>query len=141
MSDLERAKAYLAEHAECTVVVVRGEEILTGELKGVRPLLKFLEDGVNFRGGAVADRVVGRGAALLHACLNTEKLYAEVMSKPAEEVLRRYGIEYSCGVLTEYIVNRKNDGPCPMEEATRGIFEKEEGLKAIQNKLKELSLK
>lgn len=139
MSDLERAKAYLTEHVNCSVVFVHGEEILSSELKGVRPLLKFLEDGANFQSGAVADRVVGRGAALLHACLNTETLYAEVMSKSAEEVLRHYGIKFSCGVLTEYIANRKNDGPCPMEEATRGIFDKEEGRKAIQNKLKELS--
>lgn len=139
MSDLERAKAYLIEHPSCTVVFVRGEEILSSELKGVRPLLKFIEDGVSFQGGAVADRVIGRGAALLHACLNTETLYAEVMSKAAEEVLNYHGIKFSCGVLTEYIVNRNNDGPCPMEEATRGIFDKEKGREAILNKLKDLS--
>ena len=139
MSDLERAKAYLTEHPNCTVVFVRGEEIRSSELKGVRPLLKFIEEGANFQGGAVADRVIGRGAALLHACLNTQTLYAEVMSKSAEEVLNYHGIKFSCGVLTEYIANRKGDGPCPMEEATRGIFDKEQGLAAIRNKLKELS--
>ena len=139
MSDLERAKAYLTEHPNATVVFVRGEEVLASELKGVRPLLKFLEDGVSFQGGAVADRIIGRGAALLHACLNAELLYAEVLSKAAEEALNYHGIQFSCGILTEYIANRKNDGPCPMEEATRGIFDKEEGLAAIRNKLRELA--
>ena len=139
MNDLDRAKSYLTAHPNATVVFARGEEILFSELKGVRPLLKFLEDGVSFQGGAVADRVVGRGAALLHACLHTENLYAEVMSRSAEEVLTYHGISFSCGILTEYIVNRTNDGPCPMEEATRGIFDREKGREAILKKLREIS--
>lgn len=137
MSDLERAKELLRENPALTCAFVYGGQVDTSELHGVKPLLERLEGGLN--GWAAADRVVGRGAALLYVLLGVKELYAEVLSRSAEEVLKLHMISYQYDTLTDMIVNRRGDGPCPMEAATKGIVDPQEGLKAIQNKLRELT--
>lgn len=137
MTDLERAKKLLKENPNFTCTFVQGEQILTSEQHGVKPLLERIEDGLN--GWSAADRVVGRGAALLYALLGAKELYAEVLSRSAEEVLKLHNIPFYCETLTDMIVNRRGDGPCPMEAATAGITDPQQGLKAIQEKLRELT--
>lgn len=139
MDDLERAKAYLAAHdGELTLVFSRGEELFTSSERGVKPLLGFLERGISFEGGAAADKVVGRGGALLHVMLKTQRLYAGVISLSAAEVLDYYNVEYSFGEKAERILNRKGDGVCPIEQATEGIFNLNEARAAILKRLNEL---
>lgn len=137
MSDLERAKELLEKNPALTCAFVHGEQVVTSELHGVKPLLEHIEGGLN--GWSAADKVVGRGAALLYVLLGVRELYAQVLSRSAEEVLKLHRIPYQCDILTDMIVNRRGDGPCPMEAATKGIVDPQEGLKAIQNKLRELT--
>lgn len=56
MTDLERAKEALTT-IDCTCALCRDEEIRTTQLRGVAPLLSWLEEGLS--GWSVADRVVG----------------------------------------------------------------------------------
>ena len=69
-----------------------------------------------FRGAAVADKVVGRSAALLFLYGGVSQVYAGVLSVPAEEVLRAHGVPYACGERVPMIRNRTGDGFCPMEQ-------------------------
>lgn len=139
MSDLERARALLQGNLSYTCAFVSGDNEKTSEQRGVRPLLELINAGETLAGWAAADRVVGRAAALLYVCLGVQKLYAEVLSKPAEAVLKVHRIEYGYAILTDGIKNRSGDGPCPMEQATMEIFDPQEGLQAIRAKLKELA--
>ena len=47
--------------------------------------------------------------------------YGEVMSAGAKALLEAHGIAVRYGVLTERIINRNGDGPCPMEQATAAL--------------------
>ncbi len=136
--DLQRAEALLREHPEYTCVFVRGQETVCDVRRGVKPLLALYDSGKTLAGFSAADKVVGRGAALLYALLGLENLYAGVLSESAEEVLRAHDIYYEYGTRVRNVVNRKGDGICPMEKATSGIFDPLEGLKALRAALSAL---
>ena len=125
-SDLARAIAALAADATLGCVACRicgdGTTVtLTGSGRGVRPLLQWLADGVRLDGFAAADRVVGKGAALLYARLGAAAVHACTMSETGRDALVAHGIAASCDVLVPTILNRAGDGMCPIERSVAGI--------------------
>ena len=101
----------------------------------MKPLLNFLDSGINFRGGCAADKVVGRATAFLYCLLGVSEVYAHVMSRPAAQVLAAYGISAEADTLTDGIINRKGTGPCPFEDAVMQITDAQEALTAIRQNL------
>ena len=137
-TDLLRAKEIL-ETENRTCVLCKGERRYDSDQRGVKPLLAWLDAGVDVMGFSAADKVVGRGAAFLYRLLGVRRVHGGVMSVAAVKVLRAGGIETSWDLLTEGIRNRKGDGPCPMEAATAGCTEPEEALAAIRQALRRLN--
>lgn len=137
MSDIERAKELLKSKG-FTCVMCKGETLYTSEKRGVVPVLEKLEQNAELKGFSVADKVIGKAAAMLFHLADISVLYGEIMSVPAKEYLEKTGISFSYGTLTDRIINRSGDGLCPMETAISGINDPDEGLKAIKNKLIEL---
>ncbi len=135
MNDLERAAALLADH---TVAAVRGDEILTHEKRGVAPLVEWVEKGVSLAGFSVADRAVGRAAALLYTALRPERLYAPRISEGALAVLADAGIPVTFGEKVPFILNRTGKDICPMEKATRGDTDAASALVSIRRALEQL---
>ncbi|PWG63998.1 DUF1893 domain-containing protein [Bifidobacterium callitrichidarum] len=97
------------------------DEILTGFGHGVRPLLQWLAAGQSLIGYCAADRVVGKGAALLYARLGVRAVYAETMSEAGLAALRANGIAASYGTLVPVILNRSHTGVCPIEQSVASI--------------------
>ena len=133
-SDLALAKALLVGRNTC--VLVSGDAVRTSVETGVKPLLRWLEEGEPLSGFSAADKVIGRAAAMLFALAGVKAVYGAVMSAPAAEFLRDAGIPYEYGELTEQIINRAGTGMCPMEEAVAGITSPKEAHAAIQAKLR-----
>ncbi len=134
MRDIDRAKESL--HAEgCTLVLVHGEEFLTSRERGVAPLLAILEEKRDVAGWSAADRVVGKAAAFLYLLLGVSEVYADVISQLAMGVLLGHGIHVEAQTVTDRIINRAGDGPCPMESAVEKIDDADEALAAIKAKL------
>ncbi|PJM78905.1 DUF1893 domain-containing protein [Bifidobacterium scaligerum] len=122
MSDIERAKALLKADVALGCVACRsGAETLTGMGRGVRPLLQWLASGQSLDGYSAADRVVGKGAALLYAKLGAEAVYAETMSEAGLAALRQFGMAASYGALVPMILNRAGTGMCPIEQSVAGV--------------------
>ena len=136
--DLARAKALL-ETGEYTVVICKADAQYQSTRRGVRPLLDWLDSETDMMGFSAADKVVGRGAAFLYRLLGVRAVYGRVMSVAAVKVLRAGGIEASWGTLTESIMNRRKNGPCPIELATGNIQEPENALFVIRATLEQLS--
>ena len=106
---------------------------------GVKPLMAFLrEDGRFFEGAAVADKVVGKAAALLLVKGGVREVYGRVMSEAAMAVFRRFGIPYSFETAVPFIQNRAGDGICPLEDAVSTIGEPEEAFPALEARIAEL---
>ncbi len=137
MSDLEKAKKLL-KNGGFTCVMCKGETLYTSEKRGVVPVLEKLEQGIDISGFSVADKVVGKAAAMLFHLAGISCLHTEVISIPAKEFLEKSSIEFSYDILTDKIINRSGDGLCPMETAVMDIDSAEEGFSAIKNKLDEL---
>lgn len=133
MSDLQKAKELLSSGGY-TCVLCRGGEVHTATARGVRPLVDWLDSGLELRGFSAADKVVGRATAFLYVLLGVKTVHAGVMSTPAREALTLGGIRASCGREVAGIINRRGDGPCPFEEAVLHITAPGEALTAIRKK-------
>lgn len=134
MKDMENAQKLLQEDGY-TCVACKDGKVYTATQRGVRPLLSWLDEGVDLMGFAVADKVVGRGAAFLYRLLGVRSVYGGVMSMAAVKVLRAGGIETQWGLLAEGIRNRSKTGPCPIEYSTAVTDDPEEALVIIRAEL------
>lgn len=128
----------ILEEKGYTCVVCGGEDVYTATERGVKPLLNWLDSGMELKGFCAADKVVGRATAFLYSLLGVEEVYAHVMSRPAAEVLKNYGISAHAGQLTDGIINRKGTGPCPFEAAVMGIQDSRDALTAIREKMRSM---
>lgn len=137
MTDIERAKELLSS-GQYTCVLCRGERTITDTQTGIAPMMGLIGAGTDVRGFAVADRIVGRAAALLFVLAGVGEVYAGVMSRGAALELDRHGIAHSCGTLADNIVNRAGTGICPMEQAVTGIDDPRAAYEAIARRLSEL---
>ena len=134
--ELTRARALL--ETGCTCVLVQGEICHTSTLRGVAPLLNWLDNGVDLQGFSAADKVVGRAAAFLYVLLGVRAVHANVLSTSAEQVLARHGIAVSADTRVAAIRNRAGDGFCPMEQAVLDAEEPQEALSRIRVRLAQL---
>ena len=140
MDALQQAKAYL-EQEGYTCVAYRGQVRYTSHDRGVRPLLQWLEEGLELKGFCVADRVVGRATAFLYCLLGVEAVYTPIISEPALAVLTEHGIRVAFDRQVPYIRNRAGDGCCPMEAATIHCTTPQQAVAAIRIALSELQAK
>ena len=62
MSDIENAKNALDGHS---LALCRDGEIITSDLRGVAPMLSFLDNKTDLSGFSAADLIVGKAAALM----------------------------------------------------------------------------
>lgn len=109
-----KAKDYLTTGVTCAVI--QKDKVYQAHTSGIQPLLDWLKvEACPLTNGDVADRVVGKAAALLFRYANIRSLYAEVISEHAIQALENSGIAVSYGTRVPYIINRRHDGMCPME--------------------------
>ncbi len=135
--DTQKAVALL-DSGSYTCVVCREDTLYTATERGVKPLLNWLDQGLDLTGYCAADRVVGRATAFLYCLLGVEEVYARVMSRPAAQVLEAHGIRVHGGQIVDGIINRKGTGPCPFESAVMEISDAREALEAIRRKMEQM---
>lgn len=122
MNDLEKAKNLLKNKQYTFVAVSKGKIIKTSHERGVIPMLEIIRDYQNILADTViADKIIGKAAALLLVGHKVKQIYAEVLSQQAKEVLDQYSIVYQYEKYVAYIQNRSKDGQCPMEKLTQNI--------------------
>ena len=93
MRDIEIAKEYLCRENLSVVIVRNGEIIFKSSEKGIKPIYKLsLERSMDLKGSSLADRVIGRGAAMMCKYLGVKEVYGLLMSETAVEVLNKAGI-------------------------------------------------
>lgn len=121
-------------HDGCRGVVrSRDGELRVFRRRGVADLVELCDSQPDFfRGGEAADKVVGRGAALLFVRGGLARLHALVASKEALDVLRRGGVSVRCDCEVNHIANRTGTGTCPVELLTHDIDDPDEAFEAIK---------
>ena len=137
MLDLDTARNYL-DSGNYTCVVCKGTTVHYATERGVNPLVTWLDSDLDLQGFSAADKVVGRATAFLYCLLGVVTVHANVMSRPAAQVLEQHGIGVSYGQLVEGIINRRGTGPCPFESAVLHISDPQEALAAIRAKMQSM---
>ncbi len=110
----------VSENLTC-VISDSKEIIFTSKKRGVEPLIDFintLKDKDNY---SLADKVIGKTAALL--CIKAGIMYVNtiVISTPAKIIFQRNAITFEFETEVPAISNRDNTGLCPMESLSKGV--------------------
>lgn len=117
MKNMKVAKKYLKEENLSLVVVKDGKLIFKSHDKGIKPMYtlatEILEDS---KDSVIADRVIGKGAAMLCKHIGVKEIYGQLMSHTAMKVLKESNIEYTYDRSCPYIKNRDKTGICPIEK-------------------------
>lgn len=135
---LEKAVEILKkENHSC--VLIKDNVLSASDDFGVKPLMSLLrKDRTAFQNGVIADKVVGKAAAMLAISGGAAAVYGAVMSEPAAEILKKSGIYFSYDELAPNIKNRKGDGLCPLEKAVLDIQNPDDAFDILEDAIKEL---
>lgn len=136
---LEQAIALIAQGRYTCLVLREGTVALAMRGVGVKPLVFAYNGGRSLLQGAqVADKVIGKAAAVIAVLGGAGQVYGQVMSQSAVDYLTRHQIPFSYGQLVPAIRNRADTGLCPLEESVVGIEDPAEGFAAIQQRIAQL---
>ena len=117
--NLEKAKEILLKNKFTFVLLKDGEILKTSCKKGVIPFIEIIRENDQILENAIiADKVIGKAAALLAAGYKVKAIYAKVMSQKAIEVLDCHSIFYHFDRCVDYIKNLDQSDQCPMEKLT-----------------------
>lgn len=99
-----------------SLVVGIGDKICTYDGRGVSDLYRLSHDSAApLHRARIADKVVGKGAAALMAWAGVGEVHADVISRPALDLLQNSGIMVAYATLVPHIINRAGTGMCPLE--------------------------
>ena len=136
MTSLEQAKSLLIT-TNSTIAVVSNGEVFTSQERGVKPLLHLLTEKKGFlKGASVADKVIGKAAALLMVLGEIKEVHTLIISEPAIKVFEKYNIPCFYDKKVTRIVNRAGDGLCPMETLCLNVDEPQEAFQKITDFIK-----
>ena len=121
-----------------TLVLYNGKETISSYERGVKPLISLYDRKEDYSDFSAADKVVGKAAAYLYVLLGVTEVFAQVISRPALEVLHRYEITVTYDEQVPAIRNRTNSGFCPMESAVMDIADAGEAYMVLKRKLDEI---
>jgi len=104
---------------------------------GIRPLLEAIDllGRHRLRGTTVADKVIGRAAALLLAYIKPRVVYCGIISQRAEEILTKYGILFHAEQSVPEICQPGSDELCPFEKSVSNVEMPVQGYRNIVLKL------
>lgn len=131
MKALQRAVSLL--HRESyTCVLCDRDRVLTSRKRGILPLLERCEEGECCAGVSVADRVVGKAAAMLLVLMQAQEVYSDVMSTSARDYLLQHGICAQCSTLVPEILDCTGKHSCPMEQTVAALTDPADAPAAIR---------
>ena len=123
---------------KATCVTMRKGKIETqGSPKGIAYIIDLYEKDM-LAGAFVADKIVGKAAAMVFTAGGVAQCYAENISEGALKWLTDHNIPTEYTNISEHIMNRTGDGICPMELTVQDIDNEKEAIEALKKKIEEL---
>lgn len=134
MQDLKLAEHRLKEKNFNLVIVKNGRTVFETESKGIRGLLHVIEKlGRDLIGSSVADRIVGRAAAMLCVYSKAASVFAVTISEEGIKVLEDNKVFYRFENCVPNIFNQKGTNICPFEKLVLGLTKPEEAYKKLKS--------
>lgn len=141
-SKIQKAKQLLESDKNLTLAVINGKNELVFNKTGIAPLINLLtQTPAMLAGACVADKIIGKAAAMLMVKGGASKVYAHVISDGAKEVFDCHKVLYTFDKSVPFIKNRAGDGMCPMEQTVKDIDDVDMAYEALLKKTEELKTK
>ena len=117
MKDVDIAREYLLKNHLNFVIVKDGQVIEESSARGIKPIYETYKNKVKFfREASVADRVIGKAAAMFLVSGGVKELYTDLISEIAIEILESSNIEVHYLKKVSMILNRTQEDMCPIEK-------------------------
>ena len=133
MNDLELAKQALKEDKVSLAIAKNSHVLYQTKAEGMLGLLKAIDElKGELAGASVADRVMGKAAALLCVHVDVAYVFALTMSKSGLTILRKHGIYYEFEKMVPAILNIDRSCKCPLEKLVENLTNAEEAYEQIR---------
>jgi hypothetical protein len=132
-TDLNLAKNRLIQKDLSLVIVKDAKVLFETDSHGIGDLLKAINQIQNqMKGSSVADRIVGRAAALLFVFSGVQAVFAVTASDGGIEVLKKNSVfcEYESRVTS--VLNLKRTDVCPFEKLVAKLSSPEKAYEALK---------
>lgn len=134
MNDLELAKRSLMENQLAFALAKNGVILKTGKRDGIGELIETVDSlGDQSIDASLADKIVGKAVAMVARKAGIRAVYSPLASIAARDALAQEHISLECDELVPLILNKRNDGPCPMERLTMPIAEPDTAVTALRD--------
>ena len=134
MKDIEIAKEYLEKENLCIAVVRDGKLIFKSSENSIKPMYTLAtEMKEDLKGASIADKVIGKGAAMLCNHIGIKQVYGQLVSDSAIDVLKESNIAYTYDKICPYIKNRDKTDMCPIEKLAKDVEDGDILLKRIKD--------
>lgn len=134
--DLRLARRRLHETNLNLVIVKKERVVFETEAHGIGGFLLAIERlGKKMVGSAVADRIVGRAAALLCAYGEVASVFAVTTSEDGIQILRENNIPYEYEKLVSNILSYDRTDICPFEKLTTDLKNPEEAYAKLKQEV------
>lgn len=133
MNDIELAKEALRRDALAFALAKDGVILKTGTREGIGELIQALDTlGELAQGAGLADKIVGKAVAMVARHNKLRAVYSPLASAAARDALFVDGIPLEYDRLVPLILNKRNDGPCPMERLSLPIQDPAEAVSELR---------
>ncbi len=106
---------------------------------GVRDLYELVtSNSPALRGGHIADKIIGRGAAALMVNGGVKRATTHVITTPALKMLRDAGVEVRFEQEIPFVENRKKTGQCPLDSRLQQVDSAHLAMPIIEQFIKDL---
>lgn len=134
-ADLNLAKQRLKQKDLSLVIAKNGEVIFETELHGISGLLSAIDQHKKgMMGSSVADKIVGRAAALLLVYSGVDAAFAVTASDGAIRVLKDHGVFLEYEKRVPHILNYEKIDVCPFEKRTANVSDSREAYKLLEER-------
>lgn len=141
MNDLDIAKKQLHQKELTLIIVKKGEILFETVSRKISGFLAAIEKfGAILEGASVADQVVGKAISLLCVYAGIREVYAEVLSREAQAVLKENEIPFEWKELVDDILDSNRSDVCPFEKAAADISDPERAYETFKTLLKSLKM-
>lgn len=122
-----------------TFVAMNNGEIRFSFERGVAPIIELIDKEPQFLNGAVvADKVIGKAAAMLLCAYGVKSIRTPLTSRHALNYIKSKDTRLEYDEAVDYIINRDRTDMCPMEKNVLDTNDEKEAERLIRNKIKEL---
>jgi len=133
MDELEVAKQRLKDKNLNLVFIRDYEPIFETKKEGLSGLLQAIEKlNGDLSNTSVADRIIGKAAALIYDYLKVKAAFAITLSQDGLEILNTSRIRCEFEKLVPTILNMKKTDKCPFEKIVENISNSKEAYKKIK---------